>query len=95
MAKKYVISTGVRSPRPRSKKLRGLGQSSTSSTIVGGVGDGGFGAFKSKFDQMFILVDANGNEVSNVEDAVAVKVINGLSLYAEGELTAGVASTNT
>jgi hypothetical protein len=43
---------------------------------------------------MFQLVDANGNEVSNVEDAVAVKVINGLSLYAEGELTAGVASTN-
>ncbi len=95
MAKKYVISKGVRSPRPRSKKLRGLGQSSTSSTIMGGLGDGGFGAFKSKFDQMFILVDANGNEVSNVEDAVAVKVINGLSLYAEGELTAGVASTNT
>ena len=93
MAKKYVIKKGVRVPRPRSKKLQGLGYSSESTSIVGGMGDGGFAAFKSKFDQMFILVDANGNEVSNVEDAVAVKVINGLGLYAEGEVTAGVAAS--
>lgn len=93
MAKKYVITKGVRSPRPRSKKLQGLGYSSSSSTVIGGMGDGGFAAFKSKFDQMFILVDVNGNEVSNVEDAVAVKVINGLGLYAEGEVTAGVAAS--
>lgn len=95
MAKKYVISRGVRSPRPRSRKLQGLGYSSASSTVIGGLGDGGFAAFKSKFDQMFILVDANGEEVSNVEDAVAVKVTSGLSLYAEGELTAGVAASET
>ena len=95
MAKNYVISTGFRTPKPRSKRLQGLGASGeSSSTFVGGLGDGGFAAFKSKFEQMFQLVDANGNEVSNVEDAVAVKVVNGLSLYAEGELTAGVASTN-
>ena len=93
MAKNYIISTGYRTPKPRSKRLQGLGYSSSTTTIAGCMGDGGFAAFKSKFDQMFILVDANGNEVSNVEDAVAVKVINGLGLYAEGEVTAGVAAT--
>lgn len=95
MAKKYVISRGERSPRPRSKRLQGLGYSSSSSTVIGGMGDGGFAAFKSRFEQMFVLVDASGNEVSSVEDAVAVKVTSGLSLYAEGELTAGVASITT
>jgi len=95
MAKNYVISTGFRTPKPRSKRLQGLGASGeSSSAFVGGLGDGGFAAFKSKFEKMFVLVDANGTEVSNVEDAVAIKVASGLSLYSEAEITAYVAPSN-
>ena len=53
------------------------------------------GSFMAKFNSMFMLVDANGNEVSNAEDAVAVQVKNGLSLFSEGEITAYVAPSTT
>lgn len=91
MAKNYIINTFLRTAKPRSKKLRGL--SSSSSTVSSGTSaNSGFAAFKSKFDQMFILVDANGNQVSNVSDAVAVSVTSGLSLYVDGDV---VANRNT
>ena len=90
MPKTYNLSTGIRAPRPRSKKLRGLANASTTTNIAG-TSDGSFAAIMAKLREMFILVDANGNEVESVEDAVAVKVANGLSLLSEGEITAYVA----
>lgn len=84
MPKTYNLSTSFRTPKPRSKKLRGLANTSTTTNIAGTTD----GSLMAKLREMFILVDANGNEVESVEDAVAVKVANGLSLLSEGEITA-------
>lgn len=92
MPKTYNLSTSFRAPKPRSKKLRGLyGQSSAAA--ITSPGDVSFASILAKIREMFVLVDAQGNEVDNVEDAVAVKVANGLSLLSEGEITAYVAPT--
>lgn len=96
MAKNYNITTGIRSPRPRSKRLQGL----TSGTVSSGNSalsiqtNAALAAFVAKFNEMFSLIDSNGEEVNNVDDAVAIKVKNGLALVSEGEITAFVASNN-
>lgn len=96
MAKNYKLTTGVRTPRPRSKKLQGLtsGAVSTTSSALSIQTNAALAAFVAKFNEMFTLIDSNGEEVNNVDDAVAIKVKNGLALVSEGEITAFVASNN-
>ena len=98
MAKYYTKTVYGRPARPRSQKLQGLAGSSSagggmSSSALASMGN--FSAFMAKFNSMFAIVDAQGNEVSNVEDAVAVKVKKVLSLLSEGEITAYLAPSTT
>lgn len=81
----YNLKTSSRVAKPRSRKLRGFG----GNAVVQEQATNNNGAIAlAKLNSMFVLIDADGNEVSNVDEAVSVLVNNNLALASKEEIIA-------
>lgn len=82
----YDIKLSTRPAKPRSIKLQGFGGAERSTDKVATDSNGSVAL--AKLNSMFVLIDAAGNEVSNVDEAVAVLVNNNLALVSKEEIIA-------